>query len=275
MPHLHDDALTLLALGEAPTEEESTHLELCPTCRADLGSFRRVVTAARQAGAEEPGTAAAADADHSGLQPPGPDVWAGIHRELNLDDALRNDPLASPNAFAADATDPARPSPKAAAAAGTPQGNVRPLAAARHRRRGAWLAAAAAAVVVAGAGTWATLRAVEPDPGPEVVASAELSPLPAYSDTGSAVIDRLPDGRRELVVTSTGDDAQGYREVWLLAPDATSMVSLGTMEGTEAHFELPADLDLSRYPVVDVSDEPYDGDPAHSGDSILRGELDL
>ena len=98
---------------------------------------------------------------------------------------------------------------------------------------------------------------------------------PAYSDTGSAVIDRLPDGRRELVVTSTGDDAQGYREVWLLAPDATSMVSLGTMEGTEAHFELPADLDLSRYPVVDVSDEPYDGDPAHSGDSILRGELDL
>ena len=107
------------------------------------------------------------------------------------------------------------------------------------------------------------------------MASAELAPLPAYSDTGSAVIDRLPDGRRELVVTSTGDDAQGYREVWLLAPDATSMVSLGTMEGTEAHFELPADLDLSRYPVVDVSDEPYDGDPAHSGDSILRGELDL
>ena len=71
MPHLHDDALTLLALGEAPTDEESTHLELCPRCRADLGSFRRVVTAARQAGAEEPVTAAAADADHSGLQPPG------------------------------------------------------------------------------------------------------------------------------------------------------------------------------------------------------------
>jgi hypothetical protein len=34
-------------------------------------------------------------------------------------------------------------------------------------------------------------------------------------------------------------------------------------------------LDLRDYPVVDISREPLDGDPAHSADSISRGELQL
>lgn len=280
MQHLHDDALTLLALGETATAEEAAHLEQCPRCRADLGSFFRVVTAARQAGAGEsddavPVGAPAPERGSTGSLPaPGPSVWAGIHRALNLGDDLRQDPLAAgapANSAAVSASDMhAGPDHHAG-----PGAAVSSLAAARRRRTGAWLAAAAAAVVVAGAGTWGALRAADPVPGPEAVASAELAPLASYSDTGSAVVDQLPDGRRELVVTASSDAAQGYREVWLLAPDAKSMVSLGTMEGTEAHFELPAGLDLSRYPVVDISDEPYDGDPAHSGDSILRGQLDL
>lgn len=289
MQHLHDDALTLLALGETATDEEAAHLEQCPRCRADLGSFSRVVTAARRAGAGEsddaalPVTAAPErSSPASSLQAPDPSVWAGIHRELNLGDDLREDPLAAgahvvPAVPAAAGTPaPAHAAPDTRSETRAASGaSVTSLAAARRRRSGTWLAAAAAAVVVAGAGTWGALRAVDPPPGPEVVASTELAPLASYSDTGSAVIDQLPDGRRELVVTASSDAAQGYREVWLLAPDAASMVSLGTMEGTEARFELPADLDLSRYPVVDISDEPYDGDPAHSGDSILRGQLDL
>ncbi|WP_342024375.1 anti-sigma factor [Arthrobacter citreus] len=269
MQHLHDDALTLLALGETATDEEASHLQDCPRCRADLGSFSRVVTAARRAGTVEnddggvpDGSAAVVSGPGEPLQAPDSSVWAGIHRELNLSEDLRQDPLSS------DAHGASPVSPPAGA-------SVTSLAAARRRRTGTWLAAAAAAVVVAGAGVWGAVSAVDPAPGPEVVASAELAPLASYSDTGSAVIDRLPDGRRELVVTSSSDSAQGYREVWLLAPDAASMVSLGTMEGTEASFELPADLDLSQYPVVDISDEPYDGDPAHSGDSILRGQLDI
>ncbi|GAA3296551.1 anti-sigma factor [Arthrobacter citreus] len=267
MQHLHDDALTLLALGETATDEEASHLQQCPRCRADLGSFSRVVTAARQAGASAdddgwPADGARADERSTGapLQFPDPSVWAGIHSELNLSEDLRQDPLSDG-------------APGRSDAPGT--SSVTSLDAARRRRTGTWLAAAAAAVVVAGAGVWGAVRAVDPTPGPEVVASAELAPLASYTDTGSAVIDQLPDGRRELVVTSSSDAAQGFREVWLLAPDAASMVSLGTMEGTEAHFELPADLDLSQYPVVDISDEPYDGDPTHSGDSILRGQLDL
>lgn len=253
MQHLHDDALTLLALGEPATDEERAHLDACPRCRADLGSFERVVTAARLAGS----------AQDDGETAPDSSVWENIHRELNLDESLREDPLAPAH----------QQTPPTARPAGS-TAPVTSLAGARRRRTGTWLAAAAAAVVVAAAGTWGAVRQVN-QPGPEVVASVDLTPLAAYSDTGSAVVDQLPDGRRELVVTSSSSEARGYREVWLLAPDASSMVSVGIMGGTEGTFELPADLDLKQYPVVDISDEPDDGNPAHSGDSILRGQLDL
>ena len=67
----------------------------------------------------------------------------------------------------------------------------------------------------------------------------------------------------------------GFKEVWLLAPDAQRMVSLGVMAGDEAEFVLPGNLDVAQFPVVDVSDEPVDGDPTHSGDSVVRGTLEL
>lgn len=63
--------------------------------------------------------------------------------------------------------------------------------------------------------------------------------------------------------------------MWLLDAETGRLVSLGVLNGTESTFELPEGLDLSDYPVVDISREPFDGDPAHSTDSIARGELDL
>jgi hypothetical protein len=64
-----------------------------------------------------------------------------------------------------------------------------------------------------------------------------------------------------------------YREVWLLRPDVSGLVSLGMLEGDQGRFDLPDGLDLADYPVVDVSEEHFDGDPAHSGDSVVRGDL--
>lgn len=51
------------------------------------------------------------------------------------------------------------------------------------------------------------------------------------------------------------------------------MVSLGVLRGTEADLVLPDGLDLADYPVVDVSQEHFDGDPGHSSDSLSRGTL--
>jgi hypothetical protein len=36
---------------------------------------------------------------------------------------------------------------------------------------------------------------------------------------------------------------------------------------------VPDGVDTAEFPVVDVSAEADDGDPAHSGDSIVRGTL--
>jgi hypothetical protein len=47
------------------------------------------------------------------------------------------------------------------------------------------------------------------------------------------------------------------------------------LDGAEGRFDLPDGLDLTQFPVVDVSEEHFDGDPAHSGDSVVRGPLDV
>ena len=65
-----------------------------------------------------------------------------------------------------------------------------------------------------------------------------------------------------------------FYEVWLLSPDTNGLVALGVLgPADQGTFEVPQGLDLSRYSVVDVSREPFDGNPAHSADSIVRGTL--
>ena len=283
MQHLPSETLALNALGEA-SPEETAHLEQCAQCSAEVAAMQRVV--------------------HAGRIPSGPDVlprppssvWEGIHSSLGLSDAVRRDPFESEPGRDDDAAG-LRDTPEGSRApeheAAPPAGTERSDAAVpsdapsspvtlstfrdrRNRRRTRLpqiLGAAAAAVVLAAAGTWGISRILTDRS--EVVAAVDLTPLPAYEDTGRAEVDQRPDGARELVVTATGSDAQGFREVWLIAPDITRMVSLGTMEGTEGRFTIPANLDLDEYPIVDISDEPFDGDPTHSGDSILRGVLEL
>ncbi|MCC3278995.1 anti-sigma factor [Arthrobacter sp. zg-Y40] len=259
MQHLSSEALALNALGEG-TAEETAHLQQCTQCTAEVEALGRVVTAGR---------APAAGA----LPHPQASVWEGIHSSLGLGDAVRRDPFDTPPASDAAESGPAR---EQSAPAAEPQASPVSLDAARSRRNRRRLpqilAAAAAAVVLAAAGTWGISRILADRT--EVIAAVDLAPLPAYQDTGRAEVDQRADGGRELVVTASGADAQGFREVWLIAPDIERMVSLGTMEGTEGRFTIPANLDLNEYPIVDISDEPFDGNPTHSGDSILRGVLE-
>ncbi|WP_418605863.1 anti-sigma factor domain-containing protein [Georgenia sp. SUBG003] len=138
------------------------------------------------------------------------------------------------------------------------------------RRRTAWVAAASFLAGVGG--TVLALNLTESEPQGPVVASAALDPLPGRDATGTASVHEA-DGRRVLDLRLDDAGPTGFLEVWLLDADAQRLVSLGVLTGASGTFELPADLDLTEYPVVDVSDEPYDGDPAHSGDSIVRGRL--
>jgi hypothetical protein len=54
------------------------------------------------------------------------------------------------------------------------------------------------------------------------------------------------------------------------------MRSLGYLTPSSNRFGIPADLDPRQFPVVDVSAEPpNDADVRHSGNSIVRGTLNV
>ena len=80
-------------------------------------------------------------------------------------------------------------------------------------------------------------------------------------------------GRMTLDVHGLRRTAQGaFYEVWLLRTPE-HLVSLGTFRvdaAGRATVMLPVSVDPHRFPVVDVSVEPANGDPAHSARSVLR-----
>jgi hypothetical protein len=140
-------------------------------------------------------------------------------------------------------------------------------------RRLPLVAAAAVLAVVAAIG----VVAGRDDGGPDVEAEVALAPLESGA-TGLARLERLPDGRRQLAITEQvgAVPADSYLEVWLIDPDSglERMVSLGSTDGG-ATFAIPNGVDPGTYRVVDVSIEPADGNPAHSGRSVLRGTLEI
>ena len=78
----------------------------------------------------------------------------------------------------------------------------------------------------------------------------------------------------DVELSNLPDAATGtFYELWLIDSGVTKLISLGPVR-PDGRYVLPAGLDLSAYPVVDVSVEPIDGNTLHSGASILRGTLD-
>jgi hypothetical protein len=267
MDHLDDDLLGLLALGErAASEEETLHLERCSECGDVLNALQRTVFAATIS----PGQVE--------LETPGSHNWSAIHQALGLSPSLAADPLAR-------RTDPGRPA--AGNAAGQqperrPAG--RPRRAGRFPRRAPWILGVAAGVLLGAAGAWTALSIFGPaqppgaaptsaGPAAAVLAEAALAPLAGHSARGSALVERFPDGTRQLVVSLPEEKLSGFREVWMGSADLSRMVSLGVLGQANQAFVLPGGIDLAEYPVLDISNEPYDGDPAHSADSIARGKL--
>lgn len=252
MPHLDPEELSLLALYDDWDDPASRqHLEVCPACASEFAALRRTVDAAKRT------------PDSSRLSIPGPQVWNGIHRELGLSASVREDPLAA-------AGQPGHvPPQEVAPPADISQARTARKSRAWWQRSGTWMVAAAAAVLVALGGIWTLNR----PPQPLALAEAQLTPLASFSATGSARVVETPGGARTLEVQLSKDEAQGYQEVWLIAPDLSRLVSLGVMNADTGTFQVPAGLELSEYPIVDVSDEPVDGNPAHSSVSIVRGTL--
>ena len=240
MQHPTEDDLTLLALGE-PVPDVAAHVRTCPDCEREVAALGATVATARRSDMRE-------------LAAPPAVVWQRIADELGL--AAATDPGATPDQDRA----VARPDEVVVPLRRTPW--RRPLVA------GAALLTAAAAVT-------AVLVGVS---GPGTAPAGEVrAPLVALGETGASGEVVLADSARQrsLVVDTAGlPPADGFYEVWLLDLERDRMVALGVLDDSgRGRLTVPEGVRVGDYPEVDVSLEPDDGDPAHSGDSVLRGEL--
>ena len=138
-------------------------------------------------------------------------------------------------------------------------------------------AAAAAVLIVAGAGASALLGA---DGGSgsagspaATLALARFGEGPAGA--GGRAFVTAHRGQRQVQVVGHGlapNRGRTFYEVWMLR-DATHLISVGTFRvGADGRVRvtLPVSVDPGEYPIMDVSLEPDDGNPAHSHRSVLR-----
>jgi hypothetical protein len=245
--HCTPEQLALAALREPLPAEDTAHLAACERCRAEVRSLQRSVDAVAV-----PQFAATG----SPVAPP-PRVWEAIAAATGVS--------ATPRSAAAEVAPPVAETPAPVRTA-----DVLPF---RSRRRPLLLVAAAlVAGAVVGAGAVAVLQ--NRDDGEQVTAVA-LDPLADNDASGRAEVVVRDYGSRVVEVELDAprlDDE--YYELWLIDRDVVGMVPLGIVSPGTQTVELPADLDLGKYPLVDVSVEPLDGDPTHSGVSVARGELE-
>jgi anti-sigma-K factor RskA len=247
---------------------------------ADEAALRRLGAVAR----------ALRDDDFAAEEPP-PAVWAAIAAAVDAPSTGAAGPLpplatnptkpsaapAGPRAVPPPTPTPPEPRP-AAGERTAPPASPEPSPAVPLRRGGRrlvparWrLAAAAAVVLVVAAGAVAVAGQ---DSGPDVLASAVLEPLVDATGPGEAeLVSSDGTTRLDLSLSAAGlPDPDGYYEVWLIDRDVRGMVSLGPVRD-DGTYDVPADVDVTQFPIVDVSAEPADGNPTHSGSSVLRGTL--
>jgi len=247
--HVDPEVLALIALGEdAGGPAARAHLAQCAHCAHELQALSSVVTVARQTG------------DNGRLDNPPPTLWSRI--------------AAHPDVRAGQGpamTGSGEPGPE-------PGGTAGP-----RRRRPAWRRpAAAVAAVVAGliigiGGTAIAHMGHQRAPVIHVVGTSALRPLPQFPQwqaaSGNAVMQSSPAGL-QLRVTVRASPRHGFFEVWLLARNGVSMISLGELNRRHTgEFTVPPGTDLHNYSRIDVSLQPFDGSTAHSRISVVRGAL--
>ncbi|MEV7243016.1 anti-sigma factor [Streptomyces sp. NPDC093248] len=260
MKHTDEETLALMALGELPSDSDDLHLQTCPACRGELEALRRVVTASRAPDPE----------DFELLEPPA-ELWTEIADELAVAQAHAGVVTAvteGPRAVTAAAEEERTASP-AEHSTPTPRAARRPLLSRRARFSVALAACAALLGATAGSTvTWWVTR------GDSTAAAAHSRPLDSLrpSSTGYASL-RGTGAHRSLTIQVKGlPTTSGYFEVWLMDRSHTNLVSMGVLDPDgKATLPVPENIDLREYSVVDVSVQPYNGKPDHSGKSIVRG----
>jgi Anti-sigma-K factor rskA len=298
--HTDPMILALRALGEAAgTSTDAEHAQTCAHCRRELARLTEVVDLARDGGPVE------------SLEQPPPAVWDRIAAAVATGPAVSStagnmsavnstagNKSAVNGTFAANGTAAlvagelaggelaggARLEPVSAGngdrgrTADSPPGTAhRGRRSIRTRGRLTTALAGLAAGLIIGIGGTTGIVQVTRAPATRVVAQIELSPLPAFPQwqgtTGTAVM-RATGSQQLMVVTLHAPQRSGFYEVWLLARNGVSMISLGDLNADQAGtFTLPPGVDLRDYSRIDISLQPFDGSTLHSKTSVVRGSL--
>jgi anti-sigma-K factor RskA len=242
MTHLDPDRLADWALGsdDPLTVAEEKHLDSCAECRDEFAQLSRIAELSRH--------------PEELAQVPADAIWRSVQGQL-----------------ASQAPAPARTEVTAEPPPSSPTVSELPRRTSRPR---SWLLAATAAMIGLIIGVGVTTVAVRDRV--EVTSSTALEALPGQTGQGTAELIR-DQGRPELrVQIDAPPTADRYREVWLINTDGQRMYTLGVLpDDGRATYPLPPELagQLQGFTIVDVSIEPYDGNPAHSRESQVRGAL--
>ena len=110
----------------------------------------------------------------------------------------------------------------------------------------------------------------------QVIESARLTALPGKSGDGTAALIRTNGTTMLRVSIDVPPDPGAFHELWLINKDGRRMQDLGVLPPDgQGDYPLPTALQsgLRGYTIVDVSIEPFDGNPEHSRNSVVRGQL--
>lgn len=264
--HTDPEVLALVALGErdAATAEELDHIARCAICGHEVTELGHLSQVGRTI------------SDHFTLETPSPEVWDRIRTQLGFADDFSSDLV--PPARSAAPGGPVQPStpvspPVMAGPPPSEPSSPRPRHARRRLMSLALAAVLALLVGVAGTLAWQQFKPLTQT----VLASTPLDALPNWSGTtGEAKLEQDALGRHVLVVTMvTPRPVDGIQQVWLIDRSADKMIPVGQLTAPVQSYTLSTNLDVSRFPVVDVSVEPSTGFTGHSGNSIVRGTLPI
>lgn len=255
-----DDLVVRAALGEPLSDEERSLLASDPALQAQVEELAQVVALA-----EDPVDAAMPA-----------HLWDAIAAEAfgaSSDQATTDraaaDPVAADRAAGESLGAPASTRPDSEHGTGA-QVIAMPSRGWRRMTTVGLVAAAAvaAAIVIVGPG-------ILPDDQGEPVAAAALEPFGEHQvEPASGQVIRTADGFNllELDLSALPSLEGDFYEVWLLDDHDGRLISLGPVR-PDGTYALPPGVEVGDFPLVDVSIEPPDGDPTHSGNSVLRGPL--
>ena len=266
MSHTDPEILALRALGEtAGTADDAEHAGTCAHCRSELARLTEVVQLARHGGPEEP------------LERPPPQVWDRIAAAVGTDLNGYGTAAQAANGTAANGTSAPAADPPSAPEPGRGTRPRRGLRAGQPRRRLAAGLAGLAAGLIIGIGGTAGVAQLTKAPATRVVAQIELRPLPEFpqwQDTTGTAVMRATASQQVMAVTLRAPERPGFYEVWLLARNGVSMISLGDLNADHTGtFIVPPGVNLRNYSRIDVSLQPFNGSTVHSRTSVVRGSL--